>query len=74
MYVYRCGKDGTQCDWWVVLCPGWIPNPDRSGGSSLGSVSDVTLPASPGIAVYQDHFGGHYRKKNGHPHNDAEEI
>jgi hypothetical protein len=26
-------------------------------------VPDVTLPGSPGIAIYQDHYGGHYRKK-----------
>jgi hypothetical protein len=58
----------------MVLCSGRIQNPDRSGGSSSGSVSDVTLPDSLGIAVYQDHYGGHYRKKNGHPYNDAVEI
>jgi hypothetical protein len=37
-------------------------------------MSDVTLPGSPGIAVYQDHYGSHYRKKNGRPYNDVVEI
>jgi hypothetical protein len=59
---------------WVVLCLGWIQNPDRSSGSSLRFMSDVTLPGSPGIAVYQDHYGSHYRKKNGLPCNDAMEM
>jgi hypothetical protein len=58
----------------MILCLGPIQDPDRSGGSNLGSVSDVTLPDSPGIAVYQDHYGSHYRKKNGLPCNDGMEI
>jgi hypothetical protein len=58
----------------MFLYLGQIQNPDRSGRSSAGSVSDVTLPGSPGIAFYQDHYGGHYRKKNGCPYDDAVEI
>jgi hypothetical protein len=54
--------------------PWAVQNPDRSGGSNLGRVSDVTLLGSLGIAVYQDHYGGHYRKKNGCPYNVAVEI
>jgi hypothetical protein len=27
------------------------------------NISDVTLPGSPDTAVYQDHYGGHYKKK-----------
>jgi hypothetical protein len=74
MYPYRWkGWDQTVC-----LAGGslhWADsNPDRNSGSNLGSVSDVTLPGSPGIVVYQDHYGDHYRKKNGHPYNDTEEI
>jgi hypothetical protein len=75
MYPYRCGKDGTQQSvWQVVLCLGWIQNPNTSGGPNLGSVSDVTLPGSPGGAVYQDHYGGHNIKKNGLSCNDAMKI
>jgi hypothetical protein len=33
-------------------------------------MSDVTLPGSSGIAIYQDHYG----KKNSLPCNDAMEI
>jgi hypothetical protein len=58
----------------VVLYLGCIQNTDRSGGSNLGNVSDVKLPGSPGIVIYQDHYGGYYRKKNGLPCNDAIEI
>jgi hypothetical protein len=47
----------------MVLCLGRIQNSDRSSGSDLVRVPDVTLPGSPGIAIYQDHYGGHYRKK-----------
>jgi hypothetical protein len=32
------------------------------------------LVPSLGIAVCQDHYGGHYRKENSHPCNDAVEI
>jgi hypothetical protein len=39
-----------------------------------GSMLNVTLPGSPCIVVYQDHYGGHYRKENGHTCNDAMEI
>jgi hypothetical protein len=35
---------------------------------------NLALLDSPGIAVYQDYYGGHYRKKNGHICNDAIEI
>jgi hypothetical protein len=35
-----------QSVWWVVLYLGRIQNPDKSGGSNPGSVSDVTLPDS----------------------------
>jgi hypothetical protein len=41
-----------QSVWQVVLCLVWIQNSDRSNGSNLGSVSDVTLPGSPGIAIW----------------------
>jgi hypothetical protein len=54
----------------VILCLGQIQNPDRSSGSNLGSMSDATLPGTPGIVVYQHHYGGHYRKKNSLPCND----
>jgi hypothetical protein len=63
-----------QSVWWVVLCPGRIQNPYRIGGSSSDNVSDVTLLVSPGITVYEDHHGSHYRKKNGHPYNYAVET
>jgi hypothetical protein len=58
----------------MVLCSGWIQNPDRRRGFNPGSVSDVSLPGSNGIVVYQDHYGGHCRKKNSHSYNDAVEI
>jgi hypothetical protein len=35
---------------------------------------DTTLPGSFGIAVYQDHYGGHYKKENCCPCNDAVKI
>jgi hypothetical protein len=63
-----------QSVWLVVLCLRWIQNSDRSDGFSSGSMFDVTLPGSPGIVVCQDHYGDHYRKKNGLPCNDAMEI
>jgi hypothetical protein len=43
------------------------------GVVSPESVSDVTLPGTPGTAVHHDHYGGHYGKKNGCP-NDVVEI
>jgi hypothetical protein len=58
----------------MVLCLGWVQNPDRSYGSCLGSMFDVTLPGSLGIIVYQDHDSGHYREKKSHPSNDAMKI
>jgi hypothetical protein len=45
-----------------VLCLGQIQIPNRGHGSSLGSMFDDTLPDSLGISVYQDHYGGYYRK------------
>jgi hypothetical protein len=50
---------------WVGLWSGRIQNHDRSSGSSPGSMSNATLTDSLDIVVYQDHYGGHYRKKNG---------
>jgi hypothetical protein len=35
---------------------------------------NTTLLGPPGTAVYQDYYGGHYRKENSHPCNDAVEI
>jgi hypothetical protein len=35
---------------------------------------NITLPGPPGIVVYQDHYGGHYKKKNSPPCNDAIKI
>jgi hypothetical protein len=32
------------------------------------------VPIARPLVVYQDHHGGHYRKKNSHPCNDATEI
>jgi hypothetical protein len=58
-----------QSAWQVAFCLGWIQNPDNSGGSSLGSMSEATLHGSPGFVVYQDSYGGHYRKKIGFPYN-----
>jgi hypothetical protein len=42
------------------LLSGWFSalgrfETDRNSESSLGSMSDVTLPVSPGIDIYQDH-------------------
>jgi hypothetical protein len=36
----------------MVLCLRWIQNPDRS----------MLNTALPSIAVYQDYYGGHYKK------------
>jgi hypothetical protein len=49
--------------WRLVLCLGWIQDPDRGDGSCVGNMFDTTLPGSLGIAVYQDHYRGHYRKE-----------
>jgi hypothetical protein len=59
MYLYRCGKDGTHLlgGWFSAL--GGFKTLIGAVGLILG-VSDVTLPGSPGIVVYQDHFGSHY--------------
>jgi hypothetical protein len=57
----------------MVLCLGWIENPDRGNEPSPGSML-TALPGSHGTAVYQDYYGGHYRKKNGRACNDAMEI
>jgi hypothetical protein len=35
---------------------------------------NITLPGPPGIAVYQDHYRGHYKKKNRHLYNDSIKI
>jgi hypothetical protein len=35
---------------------------------------DTTLPGSLGIAIYQNHYGGHYRKENILPYNNPVEI
>jgi hypothetical protein len=35
---------------------------------------NITLPGSPVIVVYPNHYGNYYRKKNSHACNDAMEI
>jgi hypothetical protein len=52
----------------MVLCQGRFKNLIGGLGLVLGVYS------SSGIAIYQNHYGGHYRKKNGFPYNDAMEI
>jgi hypothetical protein len=52
----------------------WIQNPDRGDGPCPGIMFNITLPGSLSIAVYQDHYGGHYRKKTSHQYNDPVEI
>jgi hypothetical protein len=56
------------------LCLGEIQDPDRGNGSGLGDVFNITLSGPPGIMVCQDYYGGHYRKKNSCPCNDAMEV
>jgi hypothetical protein len=34
----------------------------------------TALPVSPGAAVYQNYYKGHYKKKNSHTCNDAMKI
>jgi hypothetical protein len=60
----RLGEDG-------ILMTCLEVGPD---GSCLGNMFNTILPGSLGIAVYQDHYGGHYRKENSHPCNSAVEI
>jgi hypothetical protein len=43
-------------------------------GHILGTCLILTLPGPPGIVVYQDHYGGQYKKENGHSCNDAMTI
>jgi hypothetical protein len=50
---------------WADSRPWW------GDGSCVGNMFDTILSCSLGIAVYQDHYGGHYRKENSHPCNDA---
>jgi hypothetical protein len=47
----------------MVLCLGWFQNPDKDIRPYPGHMLNITLPDSPGIAVFQDHYGGHCRKK-----------
>jgi hypothetical protein len=58
----------------MVLSLGQIQNPHRGDGPCPGSMLNITLPDSPGIAVYQDHYGGHNRKENSCTCNTAIEI
>jgi hypothetical protein len=51
-----------------------VQDSDKGDGSCLGNMFDFTLPDSLGIVVYQDHYGGHYRKENSYPCNDAVEV
>jgi hypothetical protein len=51
-----------------------IQNPDRDNGPNPRSMVNIALPGSPGTVVYQDYYGGHYRKENGLTGNDAMEI
>jgi hypothetical protein len=66
---------------------GWNPNdlfrgwfsalgqdPDRGSDYCLSSMFNSALLGSLGIAVSQDHYGGHYKKENSFPCNDAVEI
>jgi hypothetical protein len=39
-----------------------------------GNMLDITLPGPPGTGVYQDHYGGHCKKKKSRPCNDAMKI
>jgi hypothetical protein len=55
----------------MVLCLGQFQNLDRGDRPCPGSMFNTALP---GIEVYQDHYGGHNKKKNGHTCNDAIEI
>jgi hypothetical protein len=45
---------------WEDGCLPWV---DKGDGPCPGSMFNIILPGSPGIAVYQDHYGGHYRRK-----------
>jgi hypothetical protein len=47
----------------MVLCLGQFQNPDRDNRPYPGNMLNITMPGSPGIVVFQDHYGGHYRKK-----------
>jgi hypothetical protein len=58
----------------MVLCPGWVQDLKRGDDSCLGSMFNSALLGSLGIIVNQDHYEGHYRKKNSCPCNDAVEI
>jgi hypothetical protein len=46
----------------------------QGNGPCPESMFNIILPGSLSIAVCQDHYGGHYRKKNSHPYNVAVEI
>jgi hypothetical protein len=43
-------------------------------GSYPRKMLNITLPGPPGIAVYQEHYRGHYKKKNSCSYNDAIKI
>jgi hypothetical protein len=45
--------------------------PSKGQWPCPGSMFNIALPGSPGIAVYQNHYGGHYRKENSHTFNDV---
>jgi hypothetical protein len=47
----------------MVLYLRQFQNPDRGNGLNPGNILNITMPGSPGIAVFQDHYGGHYIKK-----------
>jgi hypothetical protein len=71
----RLGEDGIPMTCLEVVSLPLVDSRHRWGdGSCLGNMFDTTLPGSLGIVVYQDHYGGNYRKENRRPCNDAVEI
>jgi hypothetical protein len=56
------------------FCLRWIQNFDRGNGPNPRSMVNTALPGPPGTVVYQDYYGGHYRKEDGLTCNDAMET
>jgi hypothetical protein len=50
---------------------GYIYHKKWNNGSYLRSIFDVTLPGPPGITIYQEYYGGCYKKQSGHTCNGA---
>jgi hypothetical protein len=47
----------------MILCLGQFQNPDRENRPHPRHMLNITPPGSPSIVVFQDYYGGHYRKK-----------